>query len=458
MSEKLLLPFPREFIWGTATSAYQIEGAWNEEGRGISIWDTFAHQAGKTYLGDNGDIAADHYHHYLDDVALMAQLGLKAYRFSISWPRILPEGTGKVNQEGLDFYKRLLDALLEKGIEPFPTLFHWDLPQVLQDKGGWPERATAEAFGNYAEVVGKHLGDRVNYWITHNEPMVLAVLGHFTGEHAPGIQDPIAAVSSGLNLLVSHGLAVQALRTHAKKDAKIGITLNLSPVHPATCSEEDTKAATLFDALMNRMFVEPVLLGKFPEEIMCLVASSMNDIDLTNDLKNISTPIDFLGVNYYSRSVIRSDPDFPFIQASQIQPSGNEYSQMWEIYPAGIYELLNRIWKDYGKNGNSTLRLIVTENGICVPDGVDYDGRVRDIRRVQYLRSHIAQVQRAVAEGIPIDGYFVWSFLDNFEWSYGYQMRFGLVYVDFATRKRIVKDSGYWFAKVVRDNGLDLIA
>jgi len=394
-----------------------------------------------------GDIAADHYHRWKEDVGLMAELGLKAYRFSIAWPRVLPQGSGPVNVAGLDFYDRLVDALLEKGITPFPTLFHWDLPQALQDKGGWTKRETAERFAEYAGIVGKRLGDRVTYWITHNEPAVAALEGHYTGQHAPGIKNPLSAAWAYRHLMLSHGLAVQALRASAGRPIQVGITLNLSPVHPASDAPQDVKAARRYDGLLNRMFLDPVLRGTFPRDIEKIfgLLFKVNQ----EDLRTIATPIDFLGVNYYTRSVVRHDPNVPFIQASEIRPEGSEYSEMWEIYPPGIYELLTRIWTDY-KPAN----ILVTENGVPVPDVLEPDGRVHDVRRIAYLRDHLIQVHRAISEGVPVRGYFVWSLLDNFEWALGYRMRFGLVYVDYDTLARTVKDSGRWYARAIQENAL----
>ena len=447
------LVFPPGFIWGTASSAYQVEGAWDADGRGLSIWDTFCRQPGAVERGENGDIAADHYHRWREDVQLMQTLGLNAYRFSIAWPRILPEGRGAVNQPGLDYYDRLVDALLEKGITPFVTLYHWDLPQALQGQGGWTERATVDAFGQYAAVVAERLGDRVEYWIPQNEPMVAALIGHFLGMHAPGIQDINAAFKAGLNLLISHGAAVQALRATCRLEPKIAITLNLSPVSPASQNPLDMQAAHLFDLVTNRFFLDPVLLGSLPHDLETLLALLGISIG-TNDMKIIASPIDFLGVNYYSRTVIRHDPQANLIQADQVHPQGNEYSQMWEIYPPGIYEILKMLQTEYLPRSHAGLRLIITENGICVPDGVDFDGRVRDERRIRYLRSHLEQVHKAIAEGVPLDGYFAWSLTDNFEWAFGYRMRFGLVYVDFAEQTRIIKDSGFWFKQVIRNNAV----
>ncbi len=450
MSERKFLRFPEGFIWGAATSAYQIEGAWNEDGKGPSIWDTFCRIPGKIRNGDTGDVAADHYHRWEEDVNIMAELGLKAYRFSISWPRIFPEGVGEVNRKGLDFYSRLVDKLLAHGIEPFVTLYHWDLPQALQDRGGWPSRDTAYAFAHYAETVAGELGDRVSFWITHNEPFVAALIGHFTGEHAPGIQDPSAAFSAAHHLLLSHGLAAQAIRAAASRKPEVGIVLNLHPVHPASPSEEDQLAARRFDGIINRMFLDPIFRGKYPEDIVELLGFLLPEIR-PGDMETISVPIDFIGINYYTRSVARFDPEFPLIQASQIHPEGNEYSQMWEIYPPGIYEIVTRVWKEYNPNS-----IFLTENGVPVPDGVDFDGRVRDERRIRYLKNHLIHLHRAISEGAPVRGYFVWSLLDNFEWAYGYSMRFGLVYVDYPTQKRIIKDSGRWYAQVIRENGLAL--
>ncbi|HQF62352.1 MAG TPA: GH1 family beta-glucosidase [Anaerolineaceae bacterium] len=444
--------FPNTFIWGSATSSYQIEGAWNEDGRGLSIWDTFCRQPGTVYHGANGDVAADHYHRWREDIALMASLGLKAYRFSVAWPRILPEGTGRVNAAGLDFYDRLVDGLLEQGIDPYLTLYHWDLPQILEDQGGWPDRKIVDAFVEYSTVVARRLGDRVKHWITHNEPICTSLLGYFWGIHAPGIQNPASALAAAYHVILSHGAAVQALRSILPADDQVGITINLTPAYPATDTAEDCEAARRYDTYINRLFLDPVLLGSYPSEVLDLFTV----LGLTvspDDLKTMSTPIDFLGINYYTRSVLRNDPSVTFLQADQVNPVGNEYSQMWEIYPQGLYDLLTRVWRDYGP-AQPHLRLLMTENGICVPDDVDYDHRVRDERRIRYLEGHIGQIWQAIQAGVPMDGYFHWSLLDNFEWSYGYRMRFGMVFTDFDTQERIVKDSGHWYADVIKRNGL----
>jgi beta-glucosidase len=453
VSQEGFLRFPEGFLWGTATSAYQIEGAWNEDGRGLSIWDTFCRQPGTIWHGQSGDVAADHYHRWQEDVRTMASLGLKTYRFSISWPRILPQGTGQVNPAGLGFYDRLIDGLLANRIEPFVTLFHWDLPQPLQDRGGWPSRETAYHFADYARVLGERLGDRVTYWITHNEPFVAAAAGHLTGEHAPGIKDPAATLRASHHLFFSHGLAVDALRASTSRPLRIGITLNLNPVHPASDSEEDRLAAIRYDGAVNRMSLDPVFFARYPEDMQALFGPLL-PTPQPGDLERIAVPIDFLGVNYYSRAVIRHDPDEPLLQAATVSPQEGEYSQMWEIYPPGMYELLYRVWKEYGQT-RPGMKMIVTENGVPVPDGLDFDGRCRDYRRIRYLRDHVAQIHRALSDGVPLAGYFVWSLLDNFEWALGYRTRFGLVYVDFETQARTVKDSGRWYAKVIRENGLN---
>lgn len=441
--------FPAGFVWGVATSAYQIEGAAAEDGKGPSIWDTFAHQPGRTRGGATGDVAVDHYHRYPEDIRLMAELGLKAYRFSTAWTRVVPTGSGPANPLGLDFYDRLVDALLAQGIEPYLTLFHYDLPQALQDVGGWTARDTAYHFADYARHMGERLGDRVSHWITHNEPLATAFLGHFSGEHAPGMQDPTATFQAGHHLLLSHGLAYEALKGAAKRPATIGITLNLTPVHPASDSEADRQAADRFDMLANRLSLDPLLRGTYPVELQGLFEFMLADTLQPGDL-GIINQLDWLGVNYYSRAVMRYDPEVAFIEASPVRPEGNEYSQMWEIYPAGLYELLTRIWRDY----RPAAEIVVAESGVAVPDGLDVDGRVRDERRIRYLRDHLAEVARAIADGVPVRGYFVWSLLDNFEWALGYGPRFGLIYVDYETLARTIKDSGRWYAQVIVANGL----
>ena len=401
-------------------------------------------------------------HRYKEDVALMKELGLDAYRFSTSWARILPEGTGTVNQAGLDFYDRLVDELLENKIEPYVCLYHYDLPQALQDQGGWPNRDTAFAFAEYARILTAHLSDRVKVWMTHNEPWVAAMAGYIAGEHAPGLKDPLAGFKALHHIFLSHGLAAEAMRASARQPVKIGITLNLNPVHPATSAKKDLSAAARMDTGLNRFQLDPFLKGTYPLQEFPLGKVLTRGIIKPGDLEKIRT-LDLLGVNYYTRTVVKYDRKFPLVAAAQVQPVGNEYSGMWEIYPEGLYEILTRIWKDYfiqpQAGGASVARkmpeIMVTENGIPVPDGLDFDGRVRDERRIRYLRNHLAQLKRAMDDGVPVKGYFHWSLMDNFEWALGYAPRFGLVYVDYTTLKRTIKDSGHWFARVIRQNGFE---
>ncbi len=443
--------FPKDFVWGVATSAYQIEGAWNEDGKGPSIWDTFSHTPGKIANAENGDKAVDHYHRYKDDIKIMKELGLDAYRFSVAWSRILPSGRGSINKAGLDFYERLVDELLRNKIDPYICLFHYDLPQALQDKGGWPNRDTAYAFAEYASIVTSRLSDRVNVWMTHNEPWVTAAAGYFDGSHAPGIKDPVATFKAMHHLLLSHGLAAEAIRAAAKRPVKVGITLNLNPVHPASDAKKDRNAAYRMDTILNRSMLDPLLKGTTPLQEFTVGKMLSSTLIKAGDLEKIRT-LDLLGVNYYTRTVVKEDRKFPVVAAKQVLPEGNEYSGMWEIYPEGIHELLVRIWKDY----QPTCDIMVTENGIPVPDGIDFDGRIRDERRIRYLKNHIHQIQRAITDGVPVKGYFHWSLMDNFEWALGYGPRFGLVYVDFKTLKRTIKDSGRWYSQVIKDNGFDL--
>ncbi|MDW7981639.1 MAG: GH1 family beta-glucosidase [Thermomicrobium sp.] len=443
--------FPDGFLWGTATAAYQIEGGARDDGRGLSIWDTFSHTPGKTFQGHTGDVACDHYHRWSEDVRLLQQLGAPAYRFSIAWPRILPDGVGAVNERGLDFYDRLVDALLAVGITPFVTLYHWDLPQALQDRGGWGERATAEAFAAYADVVVRRLGDRVRHWITHNEPWVVAYLGHYQGVHAPGIQDLATAVRVSHHLLLSHGLATQAIRA-ASADARVGITLNLSPVHPASEQESDRAAAQRFDGLLNRWFLDPVFGRGYPSDIRESLAPYYEPPE--QDAVTIAQPLDFLGVNYYAPAfVMAADGAEPLgiraLTAEELRARGYDLTEMgWPVVPEGLEELLVRLHRDY-----RPATVYVTENGAAYPDEL-VAGVVQDDRRIAYLAAHFAAAQRAIAAGVPLQGYFVWSLLDNFEWAHGYSKRFGIVYVDYETLARIPKASFQWYRQVVADNAL----
>ncbi|MEI6045621.1 MAG: GH1 family beta-glucosidase [Chloroflexota bacterium] len=442
--------FPAGFLWGAATASYQIEGAWNEDGKGEGIWDRFAHTPGKIQNGDTGDLSCDHYHRWQQDLRLMQELGLKAYRFSISWPRVIPQGSGQVNGKGLDFYDRLVDGLLEAGIAPFITLYHWDLPQALQAKGGWTARDTAYAFAEYADVMAKRLGDRVDNWITFNEPWVAAFLGHLYGEHAPGLKEPKAAFAAAHHQLLAHGLAVPALRARCKSQAQIGITLDLTPAEPATTSEADNEAAIRVDKFKNRWFLDPIYRGTYPEGVAERLGGAPLPIQ-ANDLQLISAPLDFLGVNYYSRTIARDDSARGGSDTAHLRLEKVERTEMgWEIYPAGLYDLLTRLHHDYKPN-----RLYITENGAAFADQVDSDGEIDDSRRVAFLRDHFSAAQQAIRAGVPLEGYFVWSLLDNFEWAWGFSKRFGLIYLDYKTLQRTIKRSGYFYKAVIAANAIE---
>lgn len=440
------LGFPADFTWGAATASYQIEGAANEDGKGPSIWDTFSHTPGKVAGGDTGDVACDHYHRWREDLALMQEVGIDAYRFSVSWPRILPQGRGRVNQAGLDFYDRLVDGLLSVGIKPFVTLYHWDLPQALQDNGGWANRDTAHAYADYAELVAQRLGDRVSAWITHNEPWVAAFLGNLIGRHAPGLKSMQTAMAVTHHLLLSHGLAVPRLRS-ITPGVPVGITLNLNPVYPATDSEADRAAAVRKDGLLNRLFLDPLAYGRYPQDTLLAVGEAGPPVQ-PGDLELISVPLDFLGVNNYFREVVKDEPGAEQLDTEQIEPPG-EYTDMgWEVYPDGLRILLERLHHDYPFQA-----YYITENGAAFPDQLGPDGHVHDERRQAYLRAYIEAAAKALADGVPLRGYFVWSLLDNFEWDSGYSRRFGVTYVDYPTEKRILKDSGLWYRQFLRARG-----
>ena len=453
MADRASVPetaFPSDFAWGAATASYQIEGAWNEDGKGESVWDRFSHTPGKVEDGDTGDVACDHYHRWREDVDLMEGLGLNAYRFSIAWPRILPNGEGHVNPVGLDFYSRLTDALLERGIEPFATLYHWDLPQALQEKGGWPERFVVEAFAAYTEVVSRRLGDRVRHWITVNEPWVNAVIGYRTGQHAPGETDLGRSVAAAHHLLLAHAAAVPILRANSP-GARVGLALNLTPQHPASGSIADRVAATWVDGYINRWFLDPLSGRGYPADIVRSFEPRM-DIVQPGDLEAIARPVDMLGVNYYMRGIARSEAIPETENEPRTVSPGDEITEMgWEVYPQGLYQTLARLHFNYGFPA-----LYVTENGAAYRDEVGSEGQVEDPERRSYLHRHLREVQRAIEIGVPVHGYFVWSLLDNFEWSYGFSKRFGVVRVDFETGRRIVKSSGRWYRDLIRSKGRGL--
>jgi beta-glucosidase len=448
--------FPDGFAWGTATASYQIEGAVNEGGRSPSIWDTFSHTPGKVDNGDTGDVADDHYHRYEEDVQLMADLGVGFYRFSLAWPRIQPDGRGALNEEGVDFYSRLVDALLAKDITPWITLYHWDLPQVLQDAGGWPARDTAQRFAEYAVAIYDRLHDRVKHWTTLNEPWVSAFIGHATGRHAPGIQDPLATLQATHHLLLGHGLATEAMRAQGDDSSVFGITLNVTQVEAASDDPADVDAARRADGLVNRIFFDPLLRGSYPEDVLEAVSGVSDGAYIQDgDLEQIHQPLDVLGINYYFRTIVKSgqgDEPTQWIGQPDIEQvyRGWPKTEMgWEIDPEGLYLFLTRVARDY-----PGVPLYVTENGAAFPDEKSDDGQVHDQARIDYLDAHFRAAHRAIEDGVDLRGYFVWSLLDNFEWSFGYRMRFGIVHVDFETLERTPKDSARWYAQVTRANGL----
>ena len=426
---------PQDFVWGAATASYQIEGATRADGRGESVWDRFSATPGNIRSGDTGEVACDFYHRFRDDIRLMRELGIGAFRFSIAWPRILPAGRGRVNEAGLDFYDRLVDELLANDIEPFPTLFHWDTPQALEDDGGWPARSTATAFVEYTEAVVGRLGDRVRYWMTHNEPWVYAWIGHSWGKHAPGRTNEADAIAAAHHLLLSHGWAAETIRRSCP-DAQVGIALNLAHTYPASNSPEDEAAAWEVDGAGNRWFLDPIFRGSYPADLLER-NEQVAPYVLEGDMEAIAAPIDFLGVNFYFRFVVTAADDGPKL----INPPGAPQTDMgWEVYPEGLRRLLERLTEDYAPPA-----IYVTENGAAFGDVRVHDGGVHDPERTDYLRTHIGAVEDAIHEGAPVRGYFVWSLLDNFEWAEGYSKRFGIVYVDYPTLERVPKDSFYWY-------------
>jgi beta-glucosidase len=458
------LAFPAGFTWGASTAAYQIEGATSADGRGPSVWDTFSRTPGKVRGGDTGDVACDAYHRYPEDADLLRSLGLSDYRFSVAWPRVFPTGDGQLNQAGLDYYKRLLDVLGERGISAAVTLFHWDLPQALQDRGGWAARDTAYRFADYAAVVAAALGDRVTRWITLNEPLVVAHNGHRIGVHAPGLTDDAVAAAVTHHLLLGHGLGTAAVRA-AVPAAEVGVTLNLTPVRIAASAngsaEALERARLVADAVLNGTFLDPVLFGRYPDHAPAELLPPAELIK-DGDMETIAAPIDFLGVNYYQPEHLRAgDPDnlrrdeerpMPGIEGGVVHysPQGIERTPMgWLIDPDGLYELLLRLSKDA-----PGLPVYITENGCAAEDYVNPDGEVNDLERVKFLHLHLAAAARAVRDGATLAGYYVWSLLDNFEWAYGYQKRFGIVYVDFATQRRIPKASSAFLARVASENAV----
>lgn len=445
--------FPEGFLWGVATSSQQIEGGRHDGGRGESVWDRFATLPGAIEDGSNADVACEHYHRWREDVGLMSWLGVGAYRFSVAWPRVMPNGDGPPNTEGLDFYDALVDGLLSEGIEPFVTLNHWDLPQALQDRGGWPARETVKAFVEYAGAVTSRLGDRVRHWTTHNEPWCVATHGYEQGCHAPGRRSAEEGLAAAHHLLLSHGLAVDRMRQDLP-EARLGVVLNLSPARPATETEADRDAARHFDGMFNRWYLEPLFNGRYPEDAVedrvrrgHLAGRELPFVE-DGDLRAIAAPLDFLGVNYYSRTVLRAGADgnpvaVPMAPAEELTEMG------WEVYPEGLTDILLRVRDEY-----DPAEIYITENGAAFPEDPDASGVVDDSRRVSFLREHFLAALRAISAGVPLKGYFVWSLLDNFEWGHGYTKRFGLFSVNYETLKRTAKESANWYRETIAANAV----
>lgn len=437
-------------MWGAATASYQIEGAWNEDGKGESIWDRFSHTPGRVQDGDTGDVACDHYHRWREDIDLMKELGLQAYRFSIAWPRVLPEGRGRINRSGLDFYDRLVDGLLEANIVPYATLYHWDLPQALEDDGGWLARPVVEAFVEYTDIVTRTLGDRVKYWITLNEPWVSAFVGYREGRHAPGHTDLHKAIAASHHLLLSHGQAVPVIRANSA-GASVGITLNLTPKEPASPSVHDRRAAFWEDGYLNRWFLDALAGRGYPQDIVNSFGDAMQFVQ-PGDMDLIATPIDFLGINYYHRDIVRSTEVSEEENHPRTVFCEDAVTEMdWEVYPRGIYNLLGRLYFEY-----NIPAVYITENGAAFPDKFNGDGSIHDLERLDYIKSHLQMVHKAIQIGLPVKGYFTWSLMDNFEWGFGYSKRFGIVHVDYETQKRTPKLSAAWYRRAIQANSADV--
>jgi beta-glucosidase len=446
-----MLTFPPDFRWGVSTAAYTIEGAWNEEGKGESIWDRFAHQKGNIKDGSTGDVACDHYHRMQADVQLMTELGINTYRFSVSWPRILPQGAGKVNAKGLDFYNRLIDNLLEHEIEPFLVLYQWDLPQALQDKGGWENNETAGYFADYAIALYRELGDRVHLWITHNEPFVPSLLSYFEGEHPPAVRDLKRALEVSKQILLSHGQAVQAFRGENIR-GKIGLSTIFFPVHAAHDSPEDLEACRRYDGYFHRWFLDPLFQGSFPEDMLAWYRKKGTDFPQLDSREAgiIAQPIDFLGICYFSRFMVKHAGG-NLLEVEMLDPPVDRANDMgWEIYPEGIYEVLKRVHEEYAPG-----EIYVNENGIPLADRIEKGGTIRDEERIAFLSGCLSYIHRAIGEGIPVRGYSVWSLMDNLEWDLGLSKRFGLAYVDYQTLRRIPKLSFQWYSEFVHRGALE---
>jgi beta-glucosidase len=438
--------FPKDFLWGCSSSAYQIEGAWNEDGKGESIWDRFSHTPGCIRTGETGDVACDFYHRYPEDVAIMKELGLKSYRFSVSWPRVFPTGKGAVNEKGLDFYDRLVDELLRAGIIPFPTLYHWDLPQALHEEGGWENRETAKHFADYCAAVADRLGDRVKAWMVFNEPWIFTIAGYLAGVLAPGIKDSAVFLRTTHVANLAQSLAVQAMRATGKVEA-VSSAFSMPWACPASDSEADRAAAERWHGFSNVWFLEPPLRGRYPDIYVGGLDPERLGVQ-AGDMEIIRTKLDFVGINLYSRDVIAAEESDPNLGVRRVVMSDAEKTDNdWEVYPEALYQMIMRIWKDY------RLPIYVTENGCCYNDG-PVNGVVNDERRISFLSRYVAQVARAIGDGADVRGYYHWTLTDNFEWAEGFSKRFGLVHVDFETQQRTIKKSGYWYRDVIAANGL----
>ncbi len=442
--------FPAGFVWGSATSAYQVEGAWQADGKGESIWDRFAHTPGTIVDGSTGDVACDQYHRYPEDVAILRQLGLGAYRFSISWPRIVPAADGAVDRAGLDYYDRLIDELLANGIAPYPTLYHWDLPQWVQDAGGWADRAVVGPFAEYADAVVRALGDRVKTWTVLNEPQIFVFMGLATGEHAPGFHDPTLALRASHVVNLAHAEAVRAVRA-AAPGASVGSAFNMESAYPASEDPRDVEAAERHHARVNAWFLDPLVHGRYPVAYVDQDAVLAGMDIRPGDMESLATQLDFIGLNVYSRAIIAHDPADSRSAERWVHGPGPRTSFGWEVWPASLYRIIRRVDGDYGHPV-----LYITENGCASPTGPGPDGRVPDVDRIAYLAGHIGQVARAVDDGCDVRGYFAWSLLDNFEWAAGYTQRFGIVWVDVdGDGHRVVKDSGWWLRDIAGGKPLD---
>lgn len=442
--------FPKGFLWGTASASYQIEGGANEDGKGESVWDRFSHTPGKIKNGDTGDVACDFYHRHADDIELMAQLGLNAARISIAWPRIMPTGKGPVNQKGIDFYSRVADEMLKRNIQPWVTLYHWDLPQTLEANGGWPNRDLAEYFRDYAVAVADALGDRVKHWMVFNEPWIFTMLGYATGIHAPGRKEMVEAIKATHTVNLAQGMAVRAIRESKNHPEAVGTAFSMSPVHPETHSLEDRTAAERWHRFYNMWFLDTVMRGKYPDAY--LHGSIKDHVEIRDgDMDTIKAPLDFIGINLYTRAIVAHDSNDRYMGVKQRRAKAGEVTDFgWEVYPQALSEMIQHVAKEY-----PGVAIYVTENGCSYGEGPDAAGKVDDQRRISFLRRYIFEVGQAMKAGAEVRGYFLWTFTDNFEWAEGFAQRFGIVHCDFKTQKRTVKESGRWYGQLARTGALD---